>query len=334
MGRNHARVFSNIEGVDLVAIVDPGQSPDLQNFNVPLVKSLSDLDYDSLDFAVIATPTSNHEQLSVELLRAGIPTLIEKPLASTALSAKNIVRAAAETRTLGAVGHIERFNPAIQQLKARIQAGDIGNVFQLATRRQGSFPNRVGDIGVVKDLASHDIDLTRWVLKSDYVSISAYSNHQSGRAHEDMVAVSAQLADGTIVNHVVNWLSPMKERVVVVTGEEGTFVANTLTGDLTLYKNGAFSVDWESFANFRGVTEGDVTRFAFPKKEPLISEIEGFIGAVRRIGNDIVTLEEGLEVVRVAELIVSSANEKKLNGSARNQTDNFGAGEDSGEGLV
>jgi len=313
MGKNHARVLSSLDAIELVGIVDPGLQTTPRNGDIPIVKSLSDLDYTDFHFAILATPTSTHEHLATELFRAGIPTLIEKPLSDTAPSAERILRASTDNGVLGAVGHIERFNPAIRELKARVQAGDIGRVLQIATRRQGSFPTRVTDIGVIKDLASHDIDLTMWIMEQKYASVSAYSHYRSRPEHEDMVAVTGQLSNGALVNHLVNWLSPMKERVVVVTGDVGTFVANTLSGDLTLYENGKFSVEWDSFANFRGVTEGDVIRFAYPKKEPLVTEIEGFIAATQGIGKDFVTLEEGLEVVRVADRIISSAKNLNLN---------------------
>jgi predicted dehydrogenase len=122
-----------------------------------------------------------------------------------------------------------------------------------------------------------------------------------------MISVSGRLVNGVIVNHVVNWLSPMKERVVVVTGDKGTFVADTLTGDLTLHENGAFAVEWESFATFRGVTEGNVTRFAYPKKEPLRSELEGFRDAIEQNGHDYVSLAEGVRVVEVADAVLLSS---------------------------
>jgi predicted dehydrogenase len=185
--------------------------------------------------------------------------------------------------------------------------GQIGDVFQIATRRQGSFPARIGDVGVTKDLATHDIDLTMWISNSDYSHVFAQSGHRSGREHEDMISVTGRLANGIIVNHVVNWLSPMKERVVVVTGDKGTFVADTLTGDLTLHENGAFNVDWESFATFRGVTEGNVTRFAYPKREPLRSELEGFRDAIVGKGDDYVSLADGVRVVEIADAVLLSS---------------------------
>ena len=214
-----------------------------------------------------------------------------------------------ESRGLVAgVGHIERYNPALQSLRSRLQSGDLGEVYQVVTRRQGPFPARIADVGVVKDLATHDIDLTAWVTGREYVSVSAHTARKSGREHEDMVVVVGELDDGTMVNHLVNWLSPLKERSTIVTGAKGCFVADTLTADLTFYANGAHTTEWEALRNFRGVSEGDVTRLAIPKREPLLVEHELFRDAVLGKGKDIVTLRQGLRTVEVATAILESAD--------------------------
>ena len=135
------------------------------------------------------------------------------------------------------VGHIERYNPSLQSLRSRLEAGELGDVYQVVTRRQGPFPHRIADVGVVMDLATHDIDLTSWVTGQPYAAVSARTVSRSGRPHEDMVAAVCQLANGTMVSHLVNWLSPLKERSTVVTGDRGCFVADTLTADLTFYAN-------------------------------------------------------------------------------------------------
>jgi UDP-N-acetylglucosamine 3-dehydrogenase len=307
MGKNHARVLSSLEGVDFVAVVDELGDPHGIRGGAALLSNLEELSSLDIDFAVVATPTSTHEDIATWLFGSVIHAFIEKPVSTDAPSAQRILESCQKSGLQGAVGHIERFNPAIRELKNRLLEGEIGDVFQIATRRQGSFPSRIGDVGVTKDLATHDIDLTMWVSNSDYSLVFAQSAHRSGRAHEDMISVSGRLVNGVIVNHVVNWLSPMKERVVVVTGDKGTFVADTLTGDLTLHENGAFTVDWESFATFRGVTEGNVTRFAYPKKEPLRSELEGFRDAIARNGDDYVSLAEGVRVVEVADAVLTSS---------------------------
>lgn len=183
-------------------------------------------------------------------------------------------------------------------------------MFQVVTRRQGPFPQRIADVGVVKDLATHDIDLTSWVTGCRYASVAARTMSKSGRLHEDMVAVVGELTDGTMVSHLVNWLSPLKERFTAVTGERGCFIADTLTADLTFHANGAFATEWEALSTFRGATEGDMVRYAIPKREPLFVEHERFRDAVEGRTMDIVTLDQGLRTVEVAEVVLDSARRK------------------------
>ncbi|WP_341954147.1 Gfo/Idh/MocA family oxidoreductase [Salinibacterium sp. TMP30] len=307
MGRHHARVLRDIDGVELVAIADPGGDPHGVAGELTVLSDIESLIAVGIDIAVVAVPTRFHEDAALKLAAAGVHTLVEKPIAETVHAGQRMVDAFESAGLIGAVGHIERFNPALQQLRQRIAAGDLGEVFQIATRRQGPFPSRIADVGVGKDLGSHDIDLTAWVAQSTYSTVFAQTALKSGREYEDMIIASGRLANGIIVNHVVNWLSPMKERVTIVTGETGTFVADTSTGDLTLYANGTFPLEWESVTAFRGVSEGDVTRFAFPKREPLRVEHEAFRDAVLGLPSEIVTMQQGQLTLVVVEGVIESA---------------------------
>ncbi|MCI4065216.1 Gfo/Idh/MocA family oxidoreductase [Micromonospora sp. R77] len=311
MGRNHARILSNLDGVELVGIVDPAGDT-TGTLRAPVVPELGDLLALGVDYAVVACPTALHEQIGLELAANGVSALIEKPLAQSVEAATRLVDAFEAAGLVAGVGHIERYNPALQSLRTRLEAGELGEVFQVVTRRQGPFPHRIADVGVVMDLATHDIDLTAWVTGQEYTSVSARTVSRSGRLHEDMVAVVGQLADGTMVNHLVNWLSPLKERSTVVTGDKGCFVADTLTADLTFYANAAIDTEWEALRAFRGVAEGDMVRFAIPKREPLLVEHERFRDAVEGKQSDIVTLRQGLRTVQVAAGLLESASDGKV----------------------
>lgn len=315
MGRHHARVLSSLDGVEFVAVVDPGGDPHGVASGRQLLPSIAELIALGIDYAMVAAPTAAHEEIGLELAEAGVHALIEKPLAFDTPAAKRLTSAFALRGLVGAVGHIERYNPALQQLRRRLEAGELGAVYQIVTRRQGPFPARIADVGVVKDLASHDIDLTAWVAHSAFQSVSARVAHKSGREHEDLVAAVGQLADGTVTSHLVNWLSPFKERLTVVTGERGSFTADTLTADLTFHANASIATEWEAVAAFRGVSEGDLIRYAFPKPEPLRTEHEAFRDAVLGLPGAlerIVTMEQGLATVAVAEAMLQSARESRV----------------------
>jgi predicted dehydrogenase len=308
MGRHHARVLRSLDGVDLVAVADPGGDVHGVASGLPVLSSVEDLIATGIDYCMVAVPTAYHESIALALAGAGVHAMVEKPLAPDTESAARVADAFDAAGLVGAVGHIERYNPALQQLRRRLAEGELGAVYQIITRRQGPFPARIADVGVVKDLATHDIDLTSWVAQQPFAAVAARVAHKSGRTHEDLVAVVGQLADGTVTNHLVNWLSPMKERVTVVTGERGAFVADTLTADLTFYANGSVATEWDAIAKFRGVSEGDMIRYAFAKAEPLRTEHEAFRDAVLGKDADIVTMRQGLATVAVAEACIESAN--------------------------
>lgn len=303
MGRNHARVLSELDGVDFVGIVDP----QAKNARTMVYDSIDELLKHNIDYCIVAVPTALHEEVGLQLAAAGVHALIEKPLARNTAAASRLAEAFDSAGLIGAVGHIERFNPALRQARARMESGELGQILQISTRRQGPFPARISDVGVVMDLATHDIDLTAWLAQSPFSRVSAQVGHRSGRDHEDLVSVVGYLADGTITNHIVNWLSPFKERVTVVTGEEGAFVIDTLHADLTFHANGVVPTEWDDVARFRGVSEGDVIRYAIPKPEPLRLEHENLRDAVLRLRADIVTMRSALMTVQVAEAILESA---------------------------
>ncbi len=307
MGRHHARVIREVEGVDLVAVADAYGDPHGVAKDLPVLHNVEELIAAGIDMAVAAVPTGMHEEVGLALAEAGVHTLVEKPIAASTEAGKRLLAAFTAKGLVGAVGHIERFNPALQSLRQRIADGELGEVYQIATRRQGPFPSRIADVGVVKDLGTHDIDLTAWLAQSHYESIFAQTTTRSGRPHEDMVSATGKLENGIITNHLVNWLSPMKERLTVVTGEKGAFVADTVTADLTFYENGTVATEWDSIGAFRGVSEGNVTRLAIAKPEPLRTEHEAFRDAVLGLRSDVVTMAEGLETLVVAEAVLESA---------------------------
>ncbi|MDR7157736.1 Gfo/Idh/MocA family oxidoreductase [Arthrobacter sp. BE255] len=307
MGRHHARVIRELDGVDLVAVADSFGDPHGVADGLTVCNGVDDLIAQGIDLAVVAVPTNLHEAVAVQLAEAGIHCLVEKPIAGDSEAGRRIASAFESRGLIGAVGHIERFNPSLQSLRARLEAGDLGDVYQISTRRQGPFPARIADVGVVKDLATHDIDLTAWLAQKNYVDVVAHTTSRSGREHEDMVTAIGHLSGGVVTNHIVNWLSPMKERTAIVLGERGAFIADTISADLTFVENGTFQTEWESMAAFRGVSEGSSIRFALAKREPLKMEHEAFRDAVLGKSMNIVTMAEGLETLRVAEAVLESA---------------------------
>lgn len=311
MGRNHARVVLGLPDTQLTAIVDPAVQTGT-HLGVPVHASVEALLKERLDYCVIATPTRDHLQVAVLLAEHGIPCLIEKPLALDTVQGQRIADAFQSRGVPAAVGHIERYNAAIRALRERVQAGELGDVFMMHTRRLSPLPERIGDVGVTLDLATHDFDIARHVLDAEYRDLHAFVQSQPGRAHEDAISVLARMTDETVVSHVVNWLSPMKERSIAVTGERGMLVADTVLADLVRYENGVRGETWAELAQFGGVREGDTTRYALKKIEPLRAEHAGFRNYLMGERGVVCTLEEALVTLRVAERVLhASATRRK-----------------------
>ena len=308
MGKNHLRILSSLQGVELIGVADPINSGSLmQKISYEAFNDYRELLSQGLDYCVIAAPTGFHKEIAIDALNAGANCLIEKPVAVNFAEAIEIQEVAKKEGLLVGVGHIERYNSGIRQLREKLLANELGDVYQISIRRQGPFPSRIADVGVVKDLATHDIDLAMWLSESRFVNVNAQTAHRSGRKYEDLVSVNGRLQNKVIVNLLVNWLSPIKERKVVVTGEKGAFVVDTLNSDLTFYENGMHEVSQETYLHFKGVKQGNMTTFAFDKPEPLLVEHEHFRDKLQGKNTDIVSIAEGVEIIKVADAILKSS---------------------------
>jgi len=311
MGRHHARVIRQVAGMELTAVADPYGDQHAAAEGTTVLSDAAGLVAAGVDAAMVAVPTHLHEEVALELAAAGIHVMVEKPIAATATAGRRMADAFTDAGLLGCVGYVERCNPALLEMRRRISAGALGEVYQITTSRQGPFPARIADVGVVKDLATHDVDLVAWIAQSPYVVISGQVSHRSGREHEDMMVATGRLANGIVVAHTVNWLSPMKVRTTVATGERGALVADTLTGDLTFHANGDVTSDWDQASAFRGVSEGDSTRYAIARREPLQVEQENFRDALlgRRFADSlVVSMAEGVRTLKVVEALLQAAD--------------------------
>lgn len=308
IGRHHARILQSSAQVRFAGAVDPVGDRFRSVADARLLFATVDelLAERRPDFAVVAVPTEEHVACVEQLAAAGVHVLVEKPLAATGDEARAVIAAVEAAGVRGAVGHVERYNPAL--LAARTRKHDLGEVFLIATERTGPFPARIKDVGVVKDLATHDLDLVRWLGESPVELLAAQTSHRMGRDHEDLVLVTGRLASGVTFTTQVDWLSPAKTRRTRILGERGMLLADTLTGDLTLYENADVAIEWDATQQQRGVSEGNQIRFALERREPLLVEHEAFWAYCA--GDDdapVVPLAAGLETVLTAEAVLESA---------------------------
>ena len=310
MGRNHCRVYHDLAAVELVAVADADPSTAERvgrSFGVPHFTAVEALlDTARPDIVSIAVPTLNHLAVALAALARGIHVLVEKPLAFTVAEGRQIIEAAHTAGVVLAVGHIERYNPALTDLQARLQGGALGQVFQMHAQRLGPFPPRIRDVGVVVDLATHDVDIMRYLSGSEVTRVYAETARRIHSEHEDLLSGVLRFEDGMIGVLDINWLTPTKIRQLTVTGEKGMFLVNYLTQDLYFYENDYIHSLWDTVNPIAGVSEGAMTRLRIERAEPLRREIEAFIAAARGADAPIVSGEDGLKAVAVTQQIVAA----------------------------
>jgi UDP-N-acetylglucosamine 3-dehydrogenase len=318
MGLNHLRVLKDFpdEQVALVGVAEPAEparSRAMSRFQIP-----GYADYRAMvaetrpDVLAVVVPTHLHFEVAAHALDAGIHVLVEKPITSTLAEAEALVNLAGVRSVLLAVGHVERFNPAVIELKAQLDAGHLGRAFYLHARRLGPFPPRIRDVGVILDLATHDVDVMRYLCGAEVVHVFAETQRRVHQTNEDLVLGLIRFANGAVGMLDVNWLTPTKVRELTVTGERGMYLVNYLTQDLYFYENDYTATEFEPLRSISGVSEGTMTRLKLQKSEPLRLEWEHFFAAVREEAALSVTGTDGLAVLRLAHALIQAANSREV----------------------
>ncbi len=315
MGRNHVRVWDElVDGVELVAVADPDGGTLGRAIAGRRARGYDDaarmLTEESLDLVSIVAPTSLHLPVTLEALRCGANVLVEKPIASTREEAEQMIEAATEAGRMLTVGHIERFNPVVRELGRRLANQELGRVFQIDTTRLGPFPARIRDVGVVVDLAPHDLDVMRYLIGSEPIRVYAETERRIHTEHEDLFVGIMKFANGVVGVLNINWLTPTKRRTLTVTGERGMYVADYIAQDLIFYSNPDAAATWinpGATGTITSVAEGEMTRRAIHRQEPLAVELGEFAAAVRDGGPPPVEPHDAMVALLLARKMVESA---------------------------
>jgi UDP-N-acetylglucosamine 3-dehydrogenase len=287
MGFNHARVLAELPYVEVVGLADPDRSQAMRVADALGCAAVADhktLIGLGLDAAVIAAPTHLHHAIALDCIAAGLHVLVEKPIAPSVEEGGQIVAAARRAGVTLMVGHVERFNPAVQSIK---QAIDGEQILSIAITRVGPFPPRMSNVGVVIDLAVHDIDLIRWFTESDIVEVQPQLS--SARAsREDIALLQFRTASGVLAHINTNWLTPFKARTVHVATQEKYVIGDLLTRQVTE----CFGFQPDGSYSMRHLSVGHA--------EPLRAELIAFIDAIRTGVAPAVSGEEGVASLAVA----------------------------------
>ena len=311
MGSLHLRVLSQIETAQVAVAVDLDPERRLRaERQYPQLRTFAGVDEAlaacELDFACVATPAAALAPVAHAVLDAGLAVLVEKPLADDEETALELVREAERQGRLLAVGHVERCNPAVIALKRRLDSGEIGRIYQLHARRLSPFPDRDSMLGVSLDLATHDIDVMRYLSGREIDRVYAETDRRLHDSAEDLIAATARFDGGIIGLLEVNWLTPSKVRELTVTGEGGTFVLNYGSQDLSFFEHPTERTQWDVLASMRGAGEGDMVRYALERREPLRVQWESFLSALETGETPLVTGWDGYAALSTARAIQRS----------------------------
>jgi UDP-N-acetylglucosamine 3-dehydrogenase len=287
MGSNHARVLSEMPGVTLIGVADPDRERCDQvaaRLGCAAFKDAEELLQQGVDAVTIAAPTHLHRDIAIDCAARGIHILVEKPIAPTVEESRAIVAAARRAGVTLMVGHVERFNPAVQSIKRAIKDQDI---LSIAITRVGPFPPRMSNVGVVIDLAVHDIDLIRWFTESEIVEIQPQTSSAVAE-REDIALLQFRTASGVLAHINTNWLTPFKARTVHVATRDKYLIGDLLTLQVTE----CFGFQPDGSYSMRHLSVGYA--------EPLRSEMQAFLAAIKSGESPAVTGDEAVASLEVA----------------------------------
>jgi len=306
MGRNHARVCSELPDVDLVGICDVelgAAKAVAERFNTKAFTSYTDLLH-LVDAVIIATPTSTHFDISNSALSLGKHVLVEKPICDTIKNAENMVKKAESENLVLATGHIERHNPVVAYVKEGIQKKRFGDIISLSSKRVSNLPGRIRDVGVILDFGVHDIDVMRFLsgeVKSVYAKAGVYTKNIK---YEDHATILLNFENDICGVVEINWLTPIKIRKLFLTCSEKFVEMDYIDQSVTI-----------SSSSFKVVDEMDLyhvpmqfttNHIGLEKREPLKNEIQDFIQAVKNDKKPLASGYDGLMALRIAQIALQS----------------------------
>ena len=297
-GSNHVRVLRELESAEMKAVcdIDLEKAKNVaKKFGVPkYYQNLDDmLNREELDAVTVCTPSVSHAEIAVRILESGLNVFVEKPLASNPDECLRIIDAAKSNNRFVMTGFIERFNPAVSKAIELLKAGEIGEVIMSHARRIGWWPQRIGDVGVVKDTAVHDIDLTRYIFGQEPAGIYARGGSLRHRFEDHVQAMMIFEDESRVAFIEANWLTPRKKREMLITGNEGVISIQFLTQVISLEK-------------------ADVVIEPILKwKEPLRIELNHFIESLLSRKKPLVDAIDGTKAVIIAESILESMKKNR-----------------------
>jgi predicted dehydrogenase len=305
LGKHHARILSSLPGVELAAVVDTNRPRAEEIATANGTRAVFDARelLGHVDAVTIAVPTELHRDVALPFLKAGVPVLVEKPMARTLEEADQLIEAAADAGVVLAIGHTERFNPALAAARPLITDPRFIEVHRL-----GTFPERSLDIDVVFDLMIHDLDVVLSVVDSDVESLEAVGVPVITN-RVDIANARLRFANGCIVNLTASRISRDRVRKIRFFQPSAYVSIDYATQKVEVYrlvKGSAAPFDTDQGRPFDGAQgrpsiEGG--EMAVPAEEPLTRELADFVDAIASRRAPRVTGEAGRRALSLAQEI-------------------------------
>ena len=292
-GRNHARVFKEIEETRLVAVcdIDPGKAKNAaRQFGVKAyTNSGRMLRRSDIEAVSICTWSTSLAKETLKAFKAGKHVLVEKPMAANSKQAEAVLKIAEKQGLQLTVGFLMRFIPSVQYLKGALAEGTFGKIVSATAKRVSEWPERIGDVGVVKDLAIHDIDMMRYLFEDEPSAVYAKTGRLKHKSFEDYAHIMLTFCDDKNAFIEANWLTPYKTRVLTITGSKAIIKLDYITQELTIE------------------SAKETLQPRIPWQEPLKLELQNFVKSILSKEKPLVSGLGGLMAIKIAEAALKSS---------------------------
>jgi UDP-N-acetylglucosamine 3-dehydrogenase len=292
-GKNHARVYEELESTELVAVCDVNRERAkavADQFGVKAYTSSSRmLKNETIEAVSVCTWSTKLAVEALKALKAGRHVLVEKPMATYSRQAERLLETAERNGLHLTVGFLMRFIPGLRHIREAVENKKLGELVCATAKRVSQWPERIGDVGVVKDTAIHDIDVVRFISGEDPISVYAKTGSMRHRKFEDYAQIMLTFEDGKSAFIESNWITPYKTRVLTVTGSEAIMRLDYITQEL-----------WIEDAK-----ENLQPRFAW--QEPLKLELQHFADCILDKKESVITGVDGLKALKIAEAALRSS---------------------------
>ena len=289
-GKNHTRILSQLGVLSAVCDADSQRSKEYgEKYSVNHYESLDDLLIsEEFDGAFVVTPTSTHTEIATKLLEAKKHVFVEKPITYKSEDGEKLAKLAEKNKVILTCGYIERFNPVVDLVKNYVKEKKFGELLMLEFHRENRMPLHIKDVGIIYDTSVHDIDTANWLF-DDMPHVVFARAGKIKHEHEDFASIMLGYKDDKVAIISSNWITPKKVRKFNAVCTDAIISSDFITQEIIIEK----SDESETVQN--------------EKQEPLLLEIQSFLGAIEGKNEQVVKSQEAVNVTKIAEAALLSS---------------------------